>query len=228
MSVAVPQPAVLRRSILWYRLTPGRAVVGLLVVECLLWLSNWLGWPHWHRGYAVLTAVALVPAALMGVIWFAFAVLFRWRFQFGIRLLLLLTLVVAIPCSWLAVQMKKARQQKVTVNAIVKAGGVVSYDYAANFSPGVAATKPRGLVWLRKLLEDDFFNDVDSACFDHSSSSSGWRTPGFVFDDSTTDLANWAPIDDGALSRLESLTQLRRWTCRKPRSPTSRWNISKD
>ena len=42
----------------WYRLTPDRLLIGLLIVECLLWLSERFGWPTWHKGYAVLTAVA--------------------------------------------------------------------------------------------------------------------------------------------------------------------------
>ncbi len=40
--------------------TPGWLVVGLLVVEWLLWISERLGWPAWHKGYAVLSYVATV------------------------------------------------------------------------------------------------------------------------------------------------------------------------
>ena len=54
----MPTPAHLYRR--WYRLTPDRLVLLLLVVEALLWLSDRLGWPAWHKGYAVLTAVAVV------------------------------------------------------------------------------------------------------------------------------------------------------------------------
>jgi hypothetical protein len=52
----------------------------------LLWLSERFGWLPWHKGYAVLTAVALVLAALGGtILWFAVALVFRWRFQFSVR-----------------------------------------------------------------------------------------------------------------------------------------------
>jgi hypothetical protein len=44
----------------WYRLTPDRVVIALLAVEGLLWLSERFGWFGWHKGYAVLTAVALI------------------------------------------------------------------------------------------------------------------------------------------------------------------------
>ena len=37
------------------------------------------------------------------------------RFQFSLRSLLVLVVVVAVPCSWLAVEMKKAREQKEAV-----------------------------------------------------------------------------------------------------------------
>ena len=50
----------------WFHLTPGRCPGGLLAVEGLLWLSERFGWLPWHKGYAVLTAVAVVAAALAG------------------------------------------------------------------------------------------------------------------------------------------------------------------
>jgi hypothetical protein len=56
----------------WFHVTPDRLILRLLVVECLLWLSDRLGWPTWHKGYAVLTAAAVVGAAiLVMLVWFA-------------------------------------------------------------------------------------------------------------------------------------------------------------
>ena len=37
--------------------------------------------------------------------------LFRWRFQFSIRSLLILTMLIAVPCSWLAVEMKAGEER---------------------------------------------------------------------------------------------------------------------
>ena len=56
----------------WYRLTPDRYVIlGLLVVVCLLWLSERFGWLPWHKGYAVLTALAVVGVTFVGMLlWF--------------------------------------------------------------------------------------------------------------------------------------------------------------
>ena len=48
----------------WYRLTPGWLVLDLLVAEALLCLSDRLGWPVWHKGYAVLTGMAAFAVVL--------------------------------------------------------------------------------------------------------------------------------------------------------------------
>ena len=49
----------------WFHLTPDRLVIGLLAVEVLLWLWERFGWLGWHKGYAVLTAVATVGVAML-------------------------------------------------------------------------------------------------------------------------------------------------------------------
>jgi hypothetical protein len=68
----------------WFHLTPGRFVLALLVIEALLGLSDRLGW--WHKGYAVVTAVAAVGVAmLLPLVWFGVAVVCRRRFQFNLR-----------------------------------------------------------------------------------------------------------------------------------------------
>lgn len=90
------------------------------------------------------------------------ALYFRWRFQFSIRSLLVMTIAVAIPFSWLAVEMKKARRQRVVVAAIEKLGGGVRYDYV--FTPPWGFEMP-GPVWLRKLVGSDFFANVEGVHF---------------------------------------------------------------
>ena len=72
----------------------------------------------------MLVAVAGVGVVLMTMLlWFLVALVFRRRFQFGIRTLLVLTVAVALPCSWLAEEMKKAREQSQAVRAIEKLSG---------------------------------------------------------------------------------------------------------
>ena len=144
----------------WFHLTPDRFVIGLLAVEVLLWLSERFGWLGWHKGYAVLTAVAVVCAAVLAILmWFAVCLHFRSRFQFGIRSLLILTVVVAVPCSWLTVEMKKAKEQMNTVNGLE-----VDCDWQIDADGGsLPNAQPPEPGLLRALLEDGFFDDVVGA-----------------------------------------------------------------
>ena len=120
---ATPEARVRR-----FHLTPDRCVIALPVVEGLLWLSERFG--RWHKGYAVLTCVATVGAAvLLMLLWFGVAVAFRQRFQFSIGSLFVLTVAVAMPFSWLAVEMKAARKQREAVAAVRESGGDVCYDW---------------------------------------------------------------------------------------------------
>jgi hypothetical protein len=150
----------------WYRLTPGRLVVGLLAIEALLPFSEPFRWfpINEHKGWTVLMCVVGVGMVMfLMFVWFALALLFRWRFQFSLRSLLVLVVAVAIPCSWLAVEMDQARKQKEAVEAIEKAGGVVWYHYESDDSSvAIVGTEPTGPLWLRNLLGNDFFAEAES------------------------------------------------------------------
>ncbi len=158
-----------------FRLTPARFVIGLLVVEGLLWLSDRFGWLGWHKGYAVLTAVASVGVATLVMLgWFGVALVFGRRFQFSIRSLLVLVVVVALPCSWLAVEMKKASEQKEAVETVETCcwdvlpddgPRQVTYDYEVDCKIGSGTfylyyPEMPGPNWLRDLLGKDFFTHV--------------------------------------------------------------------
>ena len=151
----------------WYRLTPDRLVLLLLVVEVALWLSDRLGWPAWHKGYAVSIAVAAVGLTLTALLlWWLAALLFRGRFQFSLRSMLVMVVAVAVPCSWLAAEMKKAREQEAAVEAIERAGGHWAYGREISGDIEYMIVGPLyGPEWLRKLLGDDFFNDVKYVAF---------------------------------------------------------------
>ena len=122
----------------WYCLTPDRFVVGLLVMEVCLLLSAWFQWfpVNRHKGWTVLIAVMAVGLGfLVMFLWFLAALLFRRQFQFSLRSLLLLVVVVAIPCSWLATEMRAARKQRGAVEAVWKAAGSVIYDCPSPIDP---------------------------------------------------------------------------------------------
>jgi hypothetical protein len=194
-----------------YHLTPDRLVLLLLVIEGLLWLSERFGWPAWHKGYAVLTAVASVGVALLlMLLWFVAGLLFRWRFQFSIRSLLVLVLVVAIPCSWVAVEMKEAREQQAAVEEIKKLGGQVQFDYEVRQSgnPLLPPSAPPGPTWLGGLLGEYFFATVvDVSYFGSSVSDAGLEDLKGLTQLQGLGL-NHTPVTDAGLKHLNGLTRL--------------------
>ena len=129
--------------------TPDRVVLLLLLVEALLFLSNWLGWPAWHKGYAVLTCVALVGVALLAMVaWFVVAVILRRQFQFGVRTLLTLVVVVSIPFSWLAEEVRRSKPEQEAASVIRQLGSEIHWDTEAP-------------PCLRGLLGESFFGHVN-------------------------------------------------------------------
>ena len=140
------------------------------------------------------------------LLWFMLALLFRWRFQYSIRSLLVLAVVVAIPCSWLATEMQRASKQKKAVEAIVKLEGEVTYDYELNASgkvvPGASPWVP---AWLRNLLGADFFTAIVGVNISQPIVIDlGFPSPGCVHIDERDD-----PPIDADLEFLDGLTELR-------------------
>jgi hypothetical protein len=80
----------------------------------------------------------------------------RW-FQFSLRMLLVLVLIVSVPLGWLDVKRRQARDRRQTLAAIKKLGGIGDYDCHVD-----ASGKPihHGPAWLRKLYGDDLFDTV--------------------------------------------------------------------
>jgi hypothetical protein len=151
------------RNLRWFHPTPGRLLVVLLMMQGILLLSE-----RWFpKGWAVLIAIAsVVVTMVMMLCWFVLALCFDWRFQFSLRSLLVLTVVVAIPFSWLGVEMKRAREQREAVEEIQKLGGEVQYD--REFSESLALMPnpaPPKLVWLQAFLDGDFFDNVVGVLF---------------------------------------------------------------
>lgn len=175
----------------WYHPTPGRLLFLLLPVEGILLLLNWLEWTP--KGWAVLIAIACVGVVLLLLLgWFVLALVFRWRFQYSLRSLMVLMVVVAIPCSWLAVEIKKARVQR----KIVKLAWTVHYDFQQNkpkenFDEPLQETYPEESSWLWSLLGKDFFASVTFY---------------------ETDIFHPLPLTDDDLVGLEGMTKLE-WLC---------------
>jgi hypothetical protein len=88
----------------------------------------------------------------------------RW-FQFSLRSLLLLVLLVSLGMSWVAVKIERGRQQKEAVEEIEKLGGLVAYDYQQVYR----SVGPSGPVWLRNWLGKDLFATVVEVRFTSAS-----------------------------------------------------------
>ena len=144
--------------------TPSWLIFGLLVVEGLLWLSERFGWSWFNekKGWTVLIGVAVVGGAMiLMLVWLAIAFLFRWRFQFSIRVLLLIVTATAVPFSWLAVEMKAAKEQKEAVEEFKRFGCVrYNWEFSADGHAALDNPPPPGPEWLRNLLGVDFFGSV--------------------------------------------------------------------
>ena len=90
----------------------------------------------------------------------------RHWFRFGLRTLLI---ALSVLCVWLGFKVNAARRQREAVQAILKAGGTVAYDYqmVPVALPGYAETfnidrnaVPSAPSWLRSVFGDDFFCNV--------------------------------------------------------------------
>jgi uncharacterized protein (TIGR03067 family) len=148
----------------WYRVTPGRLVLALLAAQGLLLMSERFRWFAFNeqKGWTVLIAMASlgVTVAVM-LLWFVAALVLRWRFQFSIRSLLVLTAAVAVPCSWLASEIQQATRQKEAEEAIANVGGSMYYDYQVVNGDQIDPNRlPSSPAWVRDHLGNTFFEDV--------------------------------------------------------------------
>lgn len=199
---------------LWFPITPARFVTILPIIEAAFWLSQKLPWASCNaqKGWAVLIAVAIVPiASLSLLLWLSVALLFRSPFQFGIRSLVVLTVAVGIPSSWLEIEREHARQQQTLVEDIRRLGGIVSYDWEIdmNGDPLPGSPRPPGPATLRNLLGVDFFADVLQVSLSTRNVTNDWmkRLSGAPRLQEL-DLSYTHVTDDG-LEPLKTLSQLK-------------------
>ena len=117
----------------------------LLLSECSGWFNL-----NQHKDRTVLITLASVGVTLvLFLLWFAASLVFRWRFQYRLNSLLLLVVAAAVPCSWLAAEMKIERNQWRAAKAITAAGG---FAWAERTSLG-------------RLLGDDSLVEVYNVVF---------------------------------------------------------------
>jgi hypothetical protein len=144
----------------------------------MLWLSERHDLFAFNRqkGWTVLIGVVAVALAILAMaIWFTFALLVRWRFQFSMRSLFFLVVAVAMMCGWVATEEQAAKRQREAARAIggreagaegdpymdLTAGWcVVVYDYQVDARGEPTFKSNPAPAWLRRIFGDDFFASV--------------------------------------------------------------------
>ena len=142
----------------WFQPTPGKLLIILLAVEGVLLMSE-----RWFpKGWAALVALAVVGLfLLLMLLWFVLALLFRWRFQFSVRSLLIFVTLFGVACSWFAVKEREAIRQRRTILTLHHADFQLAYDYEIDAS-GELIYQARSHVpqCLRELFGEDYFANV--------------------------------------------------------------------
>jgi len=176
----------------------------------LLWLSErfqWFSLNH-HKGWTVLIAVAaVVMAAVVMLLWWIAGLIVHWRFQFGIRSLLMLVLVCSIAAGWLAVEKDRARRQADLVD-----GGLGWFFYDWEFDAddkAIMYPKPPGECWLSKMLGDNFFSAIVWANYYNSEITDAGLERLNGLTDLRTLLLRQTKVTDAGLKNIKGLTNLR-------------------
>jgi Leucine rich repeat/Leucine Rich repeat len=132
----------------------------------------------------------------------------RW-FQFSLRSLMIFTAIVAVGCGWIGRRMEQKRKEREAVEAIVRLKGEVFYDYQRET---VEDVQPSGPAWLRKLLGENFFSEVDAVLlYDSDVTDAGLANLEGLSELQTLVLTG-TKVTDVGLSNLRGLAHLQNLT----------------
>jgi hypothetical protein len=185
----------------WFCFTPERFIWVVLLVETLLWLSEHYRWFAFNekKGHTVLIAIGVLALSLLGfALWFLSALFCRRRFQFGIRTLLVLTVAVAIPFSWLAVNVERAKRIQTLVAELEQ-------KFECNVSYRESLRTP---YWLTDILGEFFFAQVYRICQPNSEFSDKEFKRYCELDELEICYLNQNAITDAGLENIGNLTRL--------------------
>jgi hypothetical protein len=134
-----------------------------------------------------------------------------WRkyLRFSVRGLIVLVLVVGAGLGWIV---HRADVQRDAVAAILKTGGVVSYDWDRRDGAWISGAKPRAPSWLVDLVGVDYFGHAAYVGFPlHPRAAATDATlaeVGRLTRLQRLDLCS-SPVTDAGLVHLKGLTKLR-------------------
>ncbi len=132
----------------------------------------------------------------------------RW-YQYRLAHLFVLVTICAIPCSWFACKMAKAKRQKETVEAIEGMDGWVRYDYQVDANHGtIPNAEAPGPEWFRNLVGVDFLADVVGVAFDKPQSTDADLERLKVLTKLKFLYLSDTQVTDGGLKHLKGLTNL--------------------
>jgi hypothetical protein len=194
----------------WGRIGVAQILLGLsLFMEVALFLGDRSG--LLPRGVAVLIAlVSLGLLFLAGLIVALVGARFGWCFQFTVRSVLLATLLVAIPCSWLAVEMRRASARATAAAEVRRLGGSVNYDWQVDaFGTPLRIAGPPAPHWLREIVGDGYFARVVRVVLSDASDTTAAIEQAQQFGNLEGLILEDADITDAQLEWIEGLTDLR-------------------
>lgn len=151
----------------WRLVSPTTFLLLLVVGEVLLLLSDRFDWLaiNERKGWTVLLCVAFALAAVLLLASYSVVRLIARRsMQFNLSDVLIFVWALAIPCSWLAAELRAADRQRET-NAATRAEGFSCfYDYAVT-TPGRLQmfSGSRPVPFLNERLGEDFFHNIVAA-----------------------------------------------------------------
>jgi len=145
----------------------------------------------------------------------------RQWLQFSLRTLFV---VVTVFCIWLGVITKKAREQRLAVEAIRAWGGSVFYEHESlaargggRAAAGVRRSDTPGPEWLRRLIGDEYFFTVARVVGIGSTvDDAGLEAIGRLTDVQELNL-NYTDVTDAGLEHLNGLTNLKKLYLNDPK-----------
>lgn len=125
----------------------------------------------------------------------------RWL-QFSLRTFLIVLTLLAMGLGYVSF---RAREQRAAVARIKELGGHIQYDYQRGSNP---KPSPPGWPWLRRLVGDEYFQDVAFVKLDKTQvSDADLRLISKLRRAKTLSL-NWTNVSDEGLSSIRGMSEL--------------------